>query len=115
MLDFPLWKRLWLWGVTLFFALASLAPVRWKALRWLIALMAAPVALFDNLENFAVAGLIELGATGLTPDAVQIASQWTSLKSGATTVAMSLLLAFAVIRVVRFGYRRWRRPVRVAQ
>ena len=23
MLDFPLWKRLWLWGVTLFFALAA--------------------------------------------------------------------------------------------
>src|SRR5688572_396631 len=37
MLDFPLWKRLWLWGVTLFFALAAvpslltLGGVSWPA------------------------------------------------------------------------------------
>ena len=84
-------------AATLFFAIVLLAPGRWGAWRWLLALTAIPGGVFDYLENHAVAGMLALGSDGITPDLVAAASRWTVLKSLATTVAMVVLLALLLL------------------
>jgi membrane protease YdiL (CAAX protease family) len=85
-------------ALTLLFAIAALLPRRIGAWRWAAAMIALPVGVFDYLENHAVAQMIGAGATGLTPEVVAIASQWTVLKAGASTVAMSVVLALLLGR-----------------
>jgi membrane protease YdiL (CAAX protease family) len=88
-------------ALTLFFAIAALLPRRIGAWRWIVATIALPVGAFDYIENHAVAQMIEAGATGLTADLVATASQWTMLKSGASTVAMSVVLVLLLWRAAR--------------
>jgi len=63
------------------------------ALRWIAIVFALAGAVFDYLENAAVAGMLRAGAEGITPDMVATASRWTVLKSGAVTLAMLMLIA----------------------
>jgi membrane protease YdiL (CAAX protease family) len=94
-------------ALTLFFAIAALAPKPAGRWRWALAATALPLAIFDYLENHAVAGMIEAGASGLTPAMVEVASQWTVLKSSATSVAMTLLLVLACVKLGAAMVRRW--------
>jgi len=84
-------------ALTLFLAIAWLAPVRWGRWRWIVALVAIPGAVFDYAENGAVAGMLRLGADGITPDMVAAASRWSMLKSAATTIAMVILLLLLLV------------------
>ncbi len=83
-------------AATLFFAIAALIPKAWGRWRWLIALIAIPGALCDYLENAAVSVMLTAGADGLTPDMAATADRWTTGKSWATTVAMTVLLVLLV-------------------
>jgi hypothetical protein len=85
---------------TLFFAIRALAPGA-GALQTLLALVALPGAVFDYLENISVTAMLNAGRSGLTPELVARASLWTLLKSVFTTIAMLLLLAFAVMALWR--------------
>lgn len=103
-------------ALTLFFAIAALLPRRMGAWRWVMALLALPVGAFDYLENHMVAQMIEADAAGLTADLVATASQWTVLKAGASTLAMSVVLVLLVWRaaqklVPKFRAIMARRPV----
>ena len=84
-------------AATLFFAIGLLAPARWGAWRWVLALTALPGAVFDYLENHAVAGMLQAGAGGVTPEIVAAASRWTVLKSQSTAIAMVILLALLLM------------------
>lgn len=95
-------------ALTLFFALAALLPRELGILRFALAAPTALVAIFDYLENHAVAGMLAAGPSGLTPTMVEAASRWTILKSGATTVAMTLLLALLLWRGIAALRRRTR-------
>lgn len=88
-------------ALTLLFAIAALLPGRIGPWRWVVAAIALPVGAFDYLENHAVAQMLEAGAAGLTADLVAAASQWTVLKSTASAVAMSLVLALLLWRAAQ--------------
>jgi membrane protease YdiL (CAAX protease family) len=92
-------------ALTLFFAIAALLPSPWGHWRWLPAVAALPVAIFDYLENHAVAAMITAGANGVTPELVAFASQWTVFKSISSMVAMSLVLLLLIIHAVRLTIR----------
>ena len=86
-----------LMSLTLFFAISALRkPIgHWK---WAIASLALPSAVFDIVENLAVGRLLEAGPSVVTPEMVSEASWWTVLKSGSTTLAMSVLLVVLAIQ-----------------
>jgi len=86
---------------TLYLGIALLTPDAAGRWRWVIGVVALPIVAFDYLENLAVARLLQLGADRATPTAVATASRWTLLKSGFSTVAMTLLLALLIAWVVR--------------
>lgn len=65
------------------------------------ALVAIPGAVFDYLENGAVAKLLEAKAEDITHEMVQTASLFTILKSVFDTVAFSVLLVFALLWLYR--------------
>lgn len=88
-------------ALTLGWSIFAAAPRNLGSWRWLAGLVALPVAVFDYLENHAVAAMIEAGASGITPELVAEAAQWTVLKSGATTVVMLVLLALLLGKGVR--------------
>lgn len=90
-----------LWALTLFFAIAALAPRRLGAWRWALAAVALPTAFFDLQENFAVGRMLAVGADRLTEELVQPASQWTVLKFGLNFVVLALLLVLLVGRARR--------------
>lgn len=89
-------------AATLFFAVLLLTPARWGWLRWLLALVAVPAAVFDYLENGAVASMLEAGAGGLTAEMVEAASFYTRLKSLFGALSMTIVL-------VLLGIWTWRR------
>lgn len=97
-----------LWSLTLFFAIAALAPPAIGAWKWALAALALPLAFFDLMENFAVDRMLAAGADGLTPELVQAASRWTMLKAGLTTLVLTLLL----ILLIAYWVRRLRKPAR---
>ncbi|MBX3532575.1 MAG: hypothetical protein KF849_18405 [Rhizobiaceae bacterium] len=70
-----------------------------------VAAVAALVAIFDWLENSAVAAILNAGPDGVTADMVAAASRWTLLKSGVSTVVYTAVLVLAVIA----GWRLWKR------
>lgn len=87
-----------LWALTLFFAIAALAP-RWLgAWRWALAAIALPTAFLDWQENFAVGRMLAVGAGKLSEELVQPASQWTVLKFGLNFTVLALLLVLLVAR-----------------
>jgi hypothetical protein len=88
-------------AATLFFAIATLVPMRLGVWRWVLALIAIPGAVFDYLENAAVSAMLTGGADGLTTAAVSTADRWTVLKSAFTAVAMITLVLLLVGRLVR--------------
>lgn len=96
-------------ALTLFFAIAALLPAMWGTWRFVIAAPAVFVAIFDYLENHAVARLL-LAGPDATPMMIADASQWTVLKSLSTTVVASALLALLVWRGALALRQRMRRP-----
>jgi len=84
--------------LTLVFGGYRLGLAGWRrGLAHFIAAFAVAGAAFDYLENAAIAGMLNAGATGVLPQEVALASQWTMLKSGATSVAgIGLLVLLAV-------------------
>ncbi len=98
---------------TLFCGIVLLAPRQFGRWRYALALPALPVAVFEYLENAAVAAMLRAGPDGLTPAMADTASRWTVLKSEAKTVAALVLLAmlgaFVLQRI------RKRRPARIVR
>lgn len=88
-------------AITLLLAIAGLLPRRMGAWRWVVAGVALPAGVFDYFENHAVAQMIDAGAARLSVELVATASQWTVLKAGASTVAMSAVLVLVLWRVAR--------------
>jgi hypothetical protein len=84
-------------SATLFFAIYLLVPAGWGAWRWVLALAAIPSAVFDYLENHAVAAMLGLGADALTPDIVATADRWTELKGAFSALAMVIVLILLLI------------------
>lgn len=97
-------------ALTLFLAIAAAAPQRLGRWRLALALPAIGVAAFDWLENGAVSAMLRAGAEGLTPALVESASLWTLLKSAATTVTMTILVALLLVKAVVAVRRRLGRP-----
>jgi hypothetical protein len=95
-------------SLTLFFAIAATLPGRLGRWRWLLATCAMPIAIFDYLENHAVARMIEAGPLGLTPELVAEASQWTMIKSNTTMALMVALLGLLALRAAQAAIRLWR-------
>jgi hypothetical protein len=96
-----------LFGLTMFFSIAAASPRKFGAWRWVLAVIALPGMAFDYLENRAVSAMLDVGAAGLTPELVAEANQWTLLKSGASTVTMTLLLGLLLWK----GFVAWRARV----
>lgn len=94
-------------ALTVFFAIATLLPRQLVSCRWLMAASALPIALFDYLENHAVALMIKAGTQGLTRELVSDASQWTVLKSSWTMVIMLALLGLLAWRTLQHARRYW--------
>ena len=95
-------------ALTLLYAIAALLPHHIRAWRWVLAVIALPVGIFDYLENHVVAQMIEAGSAGLNVELVAMASQWTVLKAGASTVAMSVLLILLLWRTSQKAVPRLR-------
>ena len=95
-------------ALTLLYAIAALLPHHIGAWRWVLAVIALPVGIFDYLENHVVAQMIEAGSAGLNVELVAMASQWTVLKAGASTVAMSVLLILLLWRTSQKAVPRLR-------
>jgi hypothetical protein len=93
-------------ALTLFFAIRALAPRRGPIPPPLLALIALPGAVFDYLENAAVAAMLRLGASGVTPEIVARASLWTILKSAFTAIAMVVLVVLAAMALWKRASKR---------
>jgi hypothetical protein len=88
-------------AVTLMTALLRLTegwPPRAQVILLLCPLLGA---MFDYMENIAVARMLHAGADGLTVDLVARASLWTVMKSAADAIAVTAL-------VLLLGWRGWR-------
>lgn len=95
-------------ALTLFFAISALLPKRLGIWRWVIALIALPVALFDYLENFAVTAMLRSSPATIAPALVDTASRWTVLKTMSTTIAGSVVLALLIGHAAAWAIRRFR-------
>lgn len=80
----------------------------WRQMRGWPRVLAAGIAALpvigsasDYMENFAVAGMLRAGANGVTAEMVAHASQWTLIKSGATTIAMLALLGLLIWAAIK--------------
>ena len=78
--------------------------------RTALALVPAMGAAYDYLENARVAGLLALGAGGLSADALAAASRATVFKSGFTAAGFAVLLAGVLLEGLRRRRRRRRGP-----
>ena len=86
-------------------AIRALLPHRFGHWRWLALVFAAPVAIFDYLENAGIDAMLAQGPS-LAPELVAATNQWTLLKAQWSTLVMSALL---VLLVVRLGQSAWQR------
>jgi hypothetical protein len=84
-------------SATLFFAIFLLAPANWGVWRIVLAITALPSAVFDLLENNAVANMLNLQIEGITPEVVAAANRWTVLKGQATTAAAVVMFALLLL------------------
>lgn len=96
-----------LFTLSVFFAITTLLPRQLGNWRWLMAATALPIALFDYLENHAIALMIKAGTRGLTQELVGDASQWTVLKSSWTTAIMLAVLGLLAWRTLQRARRYW--------
>jgi hypothetical protein len=92
-------------AATLYCALVVLLRPYLGANGRFVAALAVFVAIFDWLENSAVAGMLNAGPDGITADMVAAASRWTLLKSGVSTVVYTAVLVLAIVA----GWRLWKR------
>jgi hypothetical protein len=83
-----------------------LSPPTWSLTKWLGGAFAFAGAVFDYLENFQVARIIESKSKVLDPALVTAASQATVAKSVLTTLAMTVLLAMLVLSLYRWWAHR---------
>ena len=83
-----------LMAVTLVMAFKSLFQ---GVTRYVVSAFAVLAAVFDYLENAAVAGMLNSALIDVTPDVVAIADTWTVLKSATATVAFSAVLVGLVM------------------
>ncbi len=87
-------------AVTLIVAFRTLAK-GWLAV--VLSILAALGAVFDYLENHAVAALLRTGT--VTDDMIAFASRWTLLKSVAVTLSLTAL-ALLILRAVYLRMKR---------
>ncbi len=88
-------------AAVLAFGALGLAQGRWRLVGWVTAVAAIAGAVFDYVENLAIAALLRAGADGFGAADVARASQATLLKSGLTTIAVTLLLILIIVHFVR--------------
>lgn len=84
-------------ALSLFLAIALLAPKKLGYGRWTLALIAVPSAVFDYMENTAIRTMLALGPDGITSEIVADASSNSQSKAAATTFAMVVLLGLLAI------------------
>lgn len=65
---------------------------------WALAVLAIAAAVFDHLENSAVAVMLRVKPEELTDAMVSTASNWTLAKSISTTIAAVALLAVLCVK-----------------
>jgi hypothetical protein len=91
-------------AITLGWSILRLAPHSWGLFRYILAATAIPGMMFDYWENADVAAMLAAGPDEITPETVAAASLHSQIKAGASTVAMTILLAL----LVWWAFRRWR-------
>lgn len=91
-------------ALSLILALHLLLGARRVWLSRAVSGVAVAGAVFDYLENAAVAALLRAGTEGVTQGMVTWASAWTVAKSAATGVVMAVVL----IAAIRALWRRWK-------
>ncbi len=94
-----------LFAATLYCALVVLLRPYLGASARLVGALALIPAVFDWLENAAVATMLNAGPDGVTADMVATASRWTVLKWWTDLPLMALVLVLAVLA----GWRLWKR------
>jgi hypothetical protein len=90
-------------------ALVLVLAFRWLARGWLVWVLGAGAviaALFDYLENHAVAVMLRAGPDGLSDVMVESASRWTVLKSASSTIVFVALLVLLLLAGWRWMGRR---------
>lgn len=80
-------------------------------LGWPMASIALGAAIFDYLENNAVAAMLKAGSGELTETMVSTASNWTLSKSISTTIASVTLLVVLSIKGISWFKSRGNQPV----
>lgn len=93
-------------ALTVYFAVAALLPLRLGRWRYLIAAPALAIALFDYLENAAVAKMLSTPPAELSAGLVDEASRWTVLKSGTSSVMLTLPLLLIAWKLIQWWSRR---------
>ena len=93
-------------AATLYCALVVLLRPYLGANGRFVAALAILVAVFDWLENAAVATMLQAGADGITQEMAASASRWTVLKSTAHTVILTATLILAIVAAVRLWKAR---------
>jgi len=76
----------------------GLACGRWRWIGYIVVISAVLGAAADYVENTAIASILAIDPVLLTTVEVDFASRATLVKSGSTTIAMSLLLLLLVVR-----------------
>ncbi len=79
--------------------LIHLMPAFWG---WPFGALAIFAAIFDYLENYAVANMLQVGPSGLTETMVSTASQYTVAKSLSTSFAVLILCAVLVQKAIKW-------------
>ncbi len=91
-------------AATLGFAIYLLTPRSWGLLKLVISIVAIPSAVFDHLENQAVAQMLHLNVEAVTSQLVDTASRWTVLKTISTTLAAAILF----VLLARWAWQRFK-------
>ena len=88
-----------LFAATVAIPLVHLMP---RYLGWPLATVAISAAIFDHLENSAVAAMLKVGPEDLAETMVSTASTWTLAKSVSTTIASVTLLIVLCVKGVNW-------------
>lgn len=93
-------------AATLFLAIGLLAPKKLKFWGWVLALVAIPGAVFDYMENTNLNLMLFLGPDNINMEIVARASSRTVAKAVFSTLSMSIVLIFAIVKL----WNRFRPP-----
>ena len=91
-------------AATLAFSIFLLVPIGWGKLKITLPFFAVPIAIFDLLENFSVAQMLNADIANLSSELIAKASFYTVLKSYSTTIIAS----FSLVLLLRWFWIRFK-------